>query len=222
MSNKSGAQVREIYDGAARSWWWVSLPDAISGFNRLRRKHFEGITGDVLDVGCGTGENFKYLRGARSVTALDLSEEMVMRARQRARRIGLVVTVGVGDAAALPYRDDSFDGVVSAGSSCTFPDYVGAFKEMERVARPGGRIMLVEHSRSSVGWIARRQDRNVNKAFEKWGCRNNRDVAAEIAEAGLSVMSHERSRLGMMNRVEIEVGKGSDPPTSAAGMATPL
>ena len=207
MGNDSTAKVREIYDGAARSWWWISLPDSISGFNRLRRKHFKGVTGDVLDVGCGTGENFKYLRNASSVAALDVSPKMVMRAGQRARRMGLDVTFSVADAAALPYTDESFHTVVSAGSSCTFPDYIGAFKEMERVVKAGGQILLVEHSRSSVKWMARRQDRNVEKAFEKWGCRGNRDVAAEIAEAGLIALSHQRSHLGTLNRIEIGVGQ---------------
>jgi ubiquinone/menaquinone biosynthesis C-methylase UbiE len=208
---RNTTEVRNIYDRAARSWRWISIPAAICGFNRLRKKHFKGVTGDVLDVACGTGENFNYLRGARSVTATDLSSEMAVRARDRARRIGLDVKISVGDAAVLPYEDGSFDTVVSAGSSCTFPDHVAAFKEMERVVKPDGHILLVEHSRSSVGWIARHQDRSVERVCKRWGCRINRDVAGEIAEAGLRVVSHERSHLGMLNRVEIEPRQRSVP-----------
>jgi methyltransferase OMS1, mitochondrial len=74
------------------------------------------------------------------------------------------------------------------------------------LSRPGGRILLVEHSQSSVNCLARRQDRNVEKAFEKWGCRGNRNVA-NIAEAGLNMLSIERSHLGMLNRIEIGVGQ---------------
>ena len=67
------------------------------------------------------------------------------------------------DGGALPYDDDSFDVVISAMSSCTFPDHAAAFREMERVGRPGGRILLLEHGRSSVGWIARHQDAGIRK-----------------------------------------------------------
>jgi ubiquinone/menaquinone biosynthesis C-methylase UbiE len=74
----------------------------------------------VLDIGRGTGETFKYLRNASSVTALDVSPKMVIRAGQRARRRCHTQTV------------------VSAGSSSTFPDYIGAFKEMARVVKAGG------------------------------------------------------------------------------------
>jgi hypothetical protein len=77
---------------------------------------------------------------------------------------------------------------------------------MDRVTRPGGRILLLEHGRSSVGLIARRQDRNLERVFERSACRNNRDVLADLAEAGLEPTSHVVSHLGMMNRITIAIG----------------
>ncbi len=111
----------------------------------------------------------------------------------------------VGDAQELPFSEARFDTVVSAFSSCTFPDYAAAFREMVRVTKPGGRVLLVEHGRSSVGWIARRQDRNIKRVYERSGCRNNRDVSADLAEAGLEAEEHAVSDLGMMNRITVEV-----------------
>ncbi|HEX5696465.1 MAG TPA: class I SAM-dependent methyltransferase, partial [Acidimicrobiia bacterium] len=158
-----------------------------------------------LDVGCGTGENFAYLHNAGSVTALDVSPEMVREADRRARQMHMEVDLLVGDAQSLPFAEDSFDTVISAFSSCTFPDYVAAFKEMARVTRSGGEVLLLEHGRSSVTWIARRQDRNIERVYRRSACRNNRDVAAELGEAGLTVVSLHPSHLGMMNRIRIEV-----------------
>lgn len=198
-------EVRELWDDIAPVWKWNHLVDAVLGVTLARRRHMSGITGDVLDVACGTGENFKYLREADSITALDLSPAMVRRARVRAGRLGLNGRVEVADAAMLPYNDDSFDVVVSAMSSCTFPDHVSAFLEMKRVARPGGRILLLEHGRSSIDWIARRQDAGVHKRLESGNCRNNRDPRAEIEEAGLDITSHVRSHLGIVHRFEIAV-----------------
>jgi ubiquinone/menaquinone biosynthesis C-methylase UbiE len=160
----------------------------------------------VLDVACGTGENFQYLRKAASLTAFDLSPEMVEEAHRRRRQLGRDIRLLVADAQEMPFPDASFHTVVSALSSCTFPDHVAAFGEMVRVTRPGGRILLVEHGRSSVGWIARRQDRIIGRVYERSACRNNRDVAHELAEAGLEPVAHEVSHLGMLNRIAIEVG----------------
>lgn len=197
--------VRVLYDGMAGNWRLLGMVDALLMVNRLRRKHFSTATGDVLDVACGTGENFEHVEHCRSVTAFDLSPEMVDQARRRARQMRMEVTLMVGDAQEMPFSDHSFDTVISALSSCTFPDHRAAFTEMVRVTKPGGRILLLEHGRSSVGWIARRQDRNIERVYRRSGCRNNRDVPIELKHAGLNVVAHQISHLGMMNRVTIGV-----------------
>ncbi|HEX2404419.1 MAG TPA: methyltransferase domain-containing protein [Acidimicrobiia bacterium] len=201
----STEQVRRRYDDMAGNWRLLGIVDSLLLINRLRRKQFSTARGDVLDVGCGTGENFEYLGRASSVTALDLSAEMIEEARRRRRQLGADVRLLVGDAQELPFPDARFDTVVSAFSSCTFPDYAAAFGEMVRVTKPGGRVLLVEHGRSSVGWIARRQDRNLERVLERSACRNNRDVAADLAEAGLEPEEHAVSHLGMMSRVTLRV-----------------
>lgn len=199
-------QVRRRYDEMAGGWRMLGIIDWLLLVKRLRGKLFSRAGGDVLDVACGTGENFEFLGGATSITAFDLSTEMVGEARRRARQSGRETGLLAGDAQRMPFPDDRFDTVISAFSSCTFPDYVSAFAEMLRVTRPGGRILLLEHGRSSVGWIARRQDRNIERVYERSACRNNRDVAAELAEADIEPTSHVVSHLGMMNRITIEVG----------------
>lgn len=200
--------VRLRYDQMAGNWRLLGIQDSLLLINRLRKRQFSGAGGDVLDVACGTGENFPHLRRAASVTAFDLSPEMVEESRRRRGQLGLEIRLLVGDAQDMPFADDSFDSVVSAFSSCTFPDHVAAFREMVRVTRPEGNILLVEHGRSSVGWIARRQDRNIERVYERSACRNNRDVTRELEEAGLSPTTHVVSHLGMMNRIRIEVATG--------------
>jgi ubiquinone/menaquinone biosynthesis C-methylase UbiE len=198
-------QVRRRYDEMARNWRMLGVIDWLLLVKRLRKQHFAKATGAVLDVGCGTGENFEFLARAGPITALDLSTEMVEEASRRAGQLGREVSLLAGDAQLLPFPDDRFDTVVSAFSSCTFPDYAAAFREMERVTRPGGRILLLEHGRSSVGLIARRQDRNLERVYERSACRNNRDVLADLAQAGLEPTSHVVSHLGMMNRITIAI-----------------
>jgi ubiquinone/menaquinone biosynthesis C-methylase UbiE len=200
-------EVRRCYDDMAQNWRLLGIVDAMLLINRLRKRQFSTVEGDVLDVACGTGENFEYLSRASTVTAIDLSPEMVVEARRRARQMQEDIAILVGDAQRMPFADDTFDVVVSALSSCTFPDHVAAFREMARVVRPGGRILLVEHGRSSVGWIGDRQDRNIERVYRRSACRNNRDVTAELAESGLNVVNHRRSHLGMLHRVSIDVAR---------------
>jgi ubiquinone/menaquinone biosynthesis C-methylase UbiE len=198
-------QVRCRYDEMAGNWRLLGIVDSLLLINRLRMKHFQGATGAVLDVACGTGENFPYLGNATSITALDLSSEMGDEARRRKRQLGMEVVLLEGDAQEMPFPDHTFDTVVSALSTCTFPDYVTAFGEMRRVVRPGGQILLLEHGRSDVGWIARRQDRLIDRVYARSACRNNRDVGAELAEAGLAADSHVKSHLGAISRITIRV-----------------
>jgi len=131
---------------------------------------------------------------------------MVAQARKRAGRNEMEILVEVADAAALPFDDDVFDYVVTAYSSCTFADHVAAFREMERVTKSGGQILMVEHGRSSVGWIADRQDRKIQGHYERSGCRNNREPLDELEEAGLRVKSVQKSHLGMGTQIRVRVG----------------
>lgn len=201
------SHVRRLYDEMAGNWRMLGIIDSLLLVKRLRRKHFASAAGEVLDVGCGTGENFDFLVRADLIAALDLSPEMTLEAKRRAAEIGKQVALLAGDAQLMPFPDDRFDTVISAFSSCTFPDYAAAFREMVRVTRPGGRILLLEHGRSSFGPIARRQNRKSRRIYERSGCRNNRVVLADLAEAGLAPTAHVVSRLGTMSRIVIDVDR---------------
>ncbi len=197
-------EIRSRYDGMAPTWRLQGMVDSLLLLNR-RRRLFTTAGGSVLDVACGTGENFPFLSGADTVTAFDLSTAMVDEARRRQGQLRMDVDLLVADASRIPFPDGNFDHVVSAFSSCTFPDHVSAFREMARVTRTGGSMLLVEHGRSSVGWIARRADRNIEQVLERSGCRNNRDVLAEIAESGLQPGSVTTSHLGMIHQIVIPI-----------------
>jgi len=97
---------------------------------------------DVLDVGTGSGGNVAIpaaLRGA-TVTGLDVTPELFDHARRRAADAGVEVDWVDGDAASLPFADESFDRVVSTFGAMFAADHARAAAELVRVCRPGGRI----------------------------------------------------------------------------------
>ena len=163
----STEQVRRRYDDMAGNWRLLGISDSLLLINRLRRKHFSGAHGDVLDVGLRDRGELRVLeQGLYRLTALDISSEMIEEARRRQRQLGADIRLVMGDAQELPFPEARFDTVISAFSSCTFPDYAAAFREMVRVTKPGGRVLLVEHGRSSV-----RMDRPTSGSEHRAGLR---------------------------------------------------
>jgi len=113
----------------------------------------------VLEIGAGTGINAPlYPRDCR-VTAIDLSTAMLDRARARIARAGLThVELLEQDAARLPFPTDSFDSVCAPYVISVVADPVRVAREMRRVCRPGGRIVILNHFRSTSrlsSWLER-------------------------------------------------------------------
>ncbi len=107
----------------------------------------------ALDVGTGTGQFAVYLaQGGFDVTGIDLSEQMVERAIQNARREGLDIDFRTGDAEHLEFGDDSFDLVVSRNLLWTLPHPEKALLEWKRVLRPGGRLIVSDGFWMNLTW----------------------------------------------------------------------
>ncbi|ESR22697.1 class I SAM-dependent methyltransferase [Lutibaculum baratangense] len=116
-------------------------------------EHVNSLGGRVLEAGVGTGLSLPMFGPDVKVTGVDLSGEMLERARQRVAREGLtnVEELREMDIAALDYPDDSFDVVVSMYTITAVPDPLKVMAEFERVCRPGGEVVLVSHFKSEKG-----------------------------------------------------------------------
>jgi len=197
-------EISRKYDRIARWYDWVEgVPDLL-GLSKLRRRLLQGASDRVLEVAVGTGKNLRfYPRGSR-VLALDLSREMLNVARKRAAKLPINVSFLLADAEALPFSTESFDTVVSSLSSCTFPDPMTALREMARVCKPAGRILLVEHGRSNREWLARWQDRHADQFAKPLGCHWNREPLELARKAGLKVVERQRCFFGIFHRIKAE------------------
>ncbi|TVQ27922.1 MAG: class I SAM-dependent methyltransferase [Spirochaetaceae bacterium] len=160
-----------------------------------RRERIRRATGDVLEIGAGTGSNMIYYdpRRVRSLTLTDLSigERLYERA-DLCRRSGLFdagLRLTEADALDLPFASASFDTVAFTLVFCSVADQSAAFAELRRVLRPGGRLVFIEHVRPPGG--AGRLSDALNPVWHAATreCNINRDTVDAIGRAGFAVDS---------------------------------
>jgi len=157
--------------------------------------------GEVLEVAIGTGRNLAFYPKGIRLTGIDLSPAMLELARERAGELGLDADLREGDAQELAFPDESFDTVVCTLSLCNIPDDCRAVAEMERVLRPGGRLLLLDHVRA-----ASRLVRAVQRVLEVVTVRLEgehllRRPLEHVQAEGFEVEQRERYKAGIVERL---------------------
>ena len=151
---------------------------------------------EVLEVGVGTGKNLAYYPDGVRVTGVDLTSGMLERARERAALLNLDVTLLLGDAQNLDFRVSSFDTVVATFVYCSVSDPVLGLRELGRVVKPDGQILLMEHVRSDKPGIGELMD-ILNPALVRvTGANINRRTVENIRRAGLDIERVENLGIG--------------------------
>jgi phosphatidylethanolamine/phosphatidyl-N-methylethanolamine N-methyltransferase len=124
-------------------------------FKSWRKKLWAKVEGHhILEVGVGTGKNFDYYPKDARITAIDFSEQMLKRAALKRDRKNIAVDLELMDIQSLCFADNSFDTVICSFVFCSVPLAVKGLKELYRVCKPGGQVLLLEHVLSSNPLIA--------------------------------------------------------------------
>mmetsp|Transcript_6803 Transcript_6803/g.18272 ORF Transcript_6803/g.18272 Transcript_6803/m.18272 type:complete len:151 (+) Transcript_6803:539-991(+) len=120
------------------------------------------------------------------------------------------ISLQQADATQLPLASASFDCVVDTFSLCVIPEPLAALREMARMLKPGGRLLLLEHARSDNPILGAYQDVSASAvAATAKGCVWNQDVPALLKAAGLQPIKLERYTAGTIMMVEAQVGNRS-------------
>ena len=158
-------------------------------YGPLRARAAEGLVGEVLEVGFGSGLNVPFY--PPTVTRVRAVDPASVGRRLAARRLAaspVPVEFVAQDAAQLPLDDGSVDHVLTTWTLCTIADIDRALGEMRRVLRPGGTIHFLEHGRSPDANVAAWQDRlNPLQGRLFGGCHLNRPIAELLARSGLQI-----------------------------------
>jgi ubiquinone/menaquinone biosynthesis C-methylase UbiE len=157
--------------------------------------------GDTLEVAIGTGLNLPHYPVDARLTGVDLSPEMLAVAETSAAKIGRPIDLVEGDAQDLPFAERSFDTVVCTYALCSVPDDARAISEMNRVLKPGGRLILVDHIRSSVlpifwlQWLYEFIPRRTKGEYA------TRRPALHVMSGNFQIHARDRLRVGIIERL---------------------
>lgn len=197
--------------------WLMRGPE----FQRLRASLLAKARGDVLEIGFGTGLNLPHY--PTSVTSLSIVDPAAMLPPLVARRIAqsaIPVHRQQVTAEALPFRGHRFDTVVSTWTLCTIPDPVRALQEIQRVLKPSGRFLFLEHGRSDDPGVAAWQDRlNPIQNLLGCGCHLNRRIDRLIEQTGLTLKGTDRFLMEGVPRFIGQMYRGRAVPAGSAGVA---
>jgi len=160
---------------------WIFAPGRAAAVKLLALERSDS----VLEVGIGTGLNLPLYPWACQLTGIDLSQEMLDKAVERVQTLAMPnVTLKVMDATSLDFGDNEFDKVVATYTISAVPEPVAVLKEMRRVVKPGGIIVILNHFRSErrlTGWV----EDLLAPVCTRLGWKSNLPLAPLLEQVGL-------------------------------------
>ncbi len=166
---------------------------------RLRSEIVGMAEGTVIEVGCGSGRNLEYYRPARVgyLYAIEPDRAAARKAAARADETDLLVEFMDTGSEQLPFEDHFADSIVATLQMCSVENPDKMAGELRRVLKPGGKLLFIEHVRSSQPWRARIQDwLTPVTAMASDNCHINRPSVDSLRGAGFRVRELRRLEMG--------------------------
>lgn len=183
------AAIKKRYDRIAP--YFDGMEAVMEGlfFKSWRKRLWAKVDGHhILEVGVGTGKNFDYYPPDARITAIDFSDKMLMQARHKQDRKMAHVELDLMDVQSLYFADNSFDTVIASFVFCSVPAPVKGLKELYRVCKPGGQVLLLEHVLSSkplLAWLMNLLNPVVVRMF---GANINRNTVKNVKSCGFAAV----------------------------------
>ncbi|WP_346297706.1 class I SAM-dependent methyltransferase [Geoglobus acetivorans] len=194
---------KKKYDRIARVYDLMESPMEIFALSKWRKELMEIVDGkNILEVGIGTGKNIPHYKDWR-VVGVDISRKMLEKAAIKSRHIGRELDLVVADVEALPFKDESFDGIISTFVFCSVENPLAGLKELHRVLKKGGKAYFLEHMRCENDFAGRIMD-FINPIFRAIGPEINRKTAENIRKTGFKILEEKYLRTSVFRIIVAE------------------
>lgn len=174
--------------------------------DELRKKVVSYAQGKVLEVGVGTGKNLKYYSPDCDVTGIDFSPGMLAKARERAKELPNVSLYEM-DVQNLDFPDNYFDTIIATCVFCSVPDPIKGLEELKRACKPDGKLVFLEHIRSSKKILGLMMDIFNPVVVRIIGANINRKTLENMKAAGLDIKQVETEGIEILKFIIAEPNK---------------
>lgn len=162
---------------------------------------FHDMRGRVLFVAVGTGVDIPHFPPGYEIVAVDISREMLRRAETRRAKYAGNLQLVESDAMNLAFPDASFDTVATSCTFCSVPDPMRGLRELYRVVRPGGQLLMFEHVRSRTPIFGLTLDL-MTLWTRRLGTEMNRDTVGNVLRAGFRITKIESVYLDIILAIQ--------------------
>mmetsp|Transcript_1067 Transcript_1067/g.3315 ORF Transcript_1067/g.3315 Transcript_1067/m.3315 type:complete len:260 (+) Transcript_1067:183-962(+) len=186
-------KISETYDTS------IDFDEKLMFLPYLRGQLLKRARGKVLEVAGGTGRNLSYYDSSCELTITDSSEDMLRIAREKVLRDESLrgqVSFRVQDAEKLDFSSNEFDTVVDTFGLCSVDNPDKLLSEMQRVCKPDGLLLLLEHGESHYRWLSKLQARGAKKHYDKWGCVYNKNILELVRQSQADIVATSQWHLG--------------------------
>ncbi|MEK9628956.1 MAG: methyltransferase domain-containing protein [Nitrospinota bacterium] len=197
---------KQSYDRVAKVFDFLRGGDMLR-WDSHQKSLFKNLKGKVLYVGTGTGLETVNFPPNLNVTAIDLSYVMLERSKERVEKYSGTMNRCQMDAQTTAFRDNSFDTVVTVCVLCTVKNPINCLKEIKRVLKPEGRLIMFEHvlSKNPLFALVLKTMSNFTEKLE--GTFLDRDTVKNAEQAGFELVSHKNVYLDIVKALVAKPGR---------------
>lgn len=188
------------WDRASRTYDFLTFGEDLRQGDD-KRALFARARGRTIFVAVGTGNDIRFLPPGLDIVALDISPAMIERARPRAARYDGHLELRVMDVQQLEYEESSFETAVTACTFCSVPDPVRGLRELYRVLKPGGSLLMFEHMRSNVPMVGLALDA-FTYLSRLIGPDLNRETVLNVRRAGFELVRERNVYFDIVRAIE--------------------
>jgi ubiquinone/menaquinone biosynthesis C-methylase UbiE len=158
----------------------------------------------LLEAGVGSGKNIEYYPEEIEIFSIDFSPKMIKEAEKKVEKYDKEVNLLEMDIQNLDFEDNYFDLIVTSCVFCSVPDPVKGLKELKRVLKKDGRIIMLEHMRSQNEFVGKVMDWFNWVSLHIWGANINRKTLENIKKAGLELVEVNDLMSDIVKEIELK------------------